>query len=272
MTSKHFELDLHQLGVAKIIKRNYTSLYETAGQYAECPMVIGDKFSWVNNDHIWPNRLYGLNVSEEEVDDVLEKVVSGMRSGEYPEVLTTSMYTRPVNFEPYFEKHGLVKLFDAAGMAVDLEMGLKEGFEPGIDLEISRVTEKEEIREWCSIVMEALFHRPASMMTPYHKAISSLVDNGSIHCFIGRHQGKAVSTSMLFISDKDVAGIYHVSTLEGYRGYNIGKCITLAPLQFAREQGCRVGVLFATHQGEFIYRKLGFEAYCRFGRYTISDK
>jgi predicted acetyltransferase len=66
-----------------------------------------------------------------------------------------------------------------------------------------------------------------------------------------------------------VAGIYHVTTLPEVRNRGIGKHITLAPLLDARENGYRVGTLFASRLGEVVYRQIGFEALSRVSVYRL---
>ncbi len=86
---------------------------------------------------------------------------------------------------------------------------------------------------------------------------------------MAKHGDEVVATSMMYRSAPDVVGIYHVSTLKAYRGQGIGKEITRVPLIHAKELGCRIAVLFASKSGESIYRQLGFESYCTFGRYGL---
>ena len=44
--------------------------------------------------------------------------------------------------------------------------------------------------------------------------------------------------------------------------------MTLAPLLEARAMGYRIGVLHASEMGLGVYRRLGFQEYCRLGGYV----
>lgn len=268
--------DMNEIEAAKLIKDNYTKLYKIAGEVAQCPMDTTKEVSWVNNQHIWPNRIYGLNVSEVNIDNMLEWITDGMKSGKLPEILTTSLFTMPKNYENYFSKHGIEKKFDAQGMVLSLDMFDEDEKYAQIDLTINKVTVttnngelNDELALWCNVVLKALFDQSESYFNAYYNVISKLLDMNIIQCFVAYVNEQPVATSMLYISENNIGGIYHVSTLKEYRGLGIGKEITKAALIYAKENSCKLSVLFASELGEAVYRKLGFKTYCSFGRYGL---
>jgi GNAT superfamily N-acetyltransferase len=84
--------------------------------------------------------------------------------------------------------------------------------------------------------------------------------------YLGRWQGKPVATTSLFMS-AGVVGIYFVFTLPEGRQQGIGTAITVAALHDAHRLGYRIGVLAASSMGYPVYRRLGFQEYCRFELY-----
>jgi GNAT superfamily N-acetyltransferase len=83
---------------------------------------------------------------------------------------------------------------------------------------------------------------------------------------VGRLGGRPVATATLLLA-AGVAGVYFVLTVPAARRRGIGTAITLAALREARDLGYRTGVLGASGLGLPVYRRLGFEEYCRIAVY-----
>jgi hypothetical protein len=69
-----------------------------------------------------------------------------------------------------------------------------------------------------------------------------------------------------------VAGIYNVMTVPDVQRRGIGALMTVGPLQVARGQGYQLGVLQSSKMGYPLYRRLGFEDYCRIAIYLWAGK
>jgi GNAT superfamily N-acetyltransferase len=154
-------------------------------------------------------------------------------------------------------------------MAADLS-ALNEDLTAPSGLTIERVRDTETLRKWAyaSIIGCGL---PEISVDPWFDAFAGLGFDLPLCNYIGILSGKPVATSELFVA-ADVAGIYVVATIPEARRQGIGAAMTLAPLREARTLGYRMGILHASRMGLGVYRRLGFQEYCKMSRYTWTDE
>jgi GNAT superfamily N-acetyltransferase len=87
--------------------------------------------------------------------------------------------------------------------------------------------------------------------------------------FAAKLDGVPLGCATVFLG-AGVAGLYHVATVPSARGRGIGKAVTLAALEHARDLGYRAAILHASKEGEPIYRRIGFEEVCQVGHWYYS--
>jgi ribosomal protein S18 acetylase RimI-like enzyme len=71
---------------------------------------------------------------------------------------------------------------------------------------------------------------------------------------------------------RGIAGIFNVATIPDYRGKGIGTAITLAPLMDAKKKGYEIAWLESSEMGKNLYKRIGFQEYCRFFRCIYSPE
>lgn len=76
--------------------------------------------------------------------------------------------------------------------------------------------------------------------------------------FIAMANGRTVGAAQVHIDDYHTAGIYYVSVVEEMRGHGIGRALTTACLQKAKDASCTTAVLYASELGAPLYLKMGF--------------
>jgi predicted GNAT family acetyltransferase len=141
-------------------------------------------------------------------------------------------------------------------MAVDIERLAATALPPGY--EWARMGEGDEGRAWgdALAVGYGLPQGLARMMSPECLGADMALD-AELQFFAIRRKGKAVATSILYLSD-GLAGIYCVATRDEERGKGLGAYVTAEPLRAAQRLGYRVGILQSSPAGHSVYLGLGF--------------
>jgi len=80
--------------------------------------------------------------------------------------------------------------------------------------------------------------------------------------YVGLVEGELVTSSTLVLG-AGLTGLYNVATVPEARRQGIGSAITLAPLREARAPGYRIGTLNSSQMAVGLYRRLGFQEYCK---------
>jgi GNAT superfamily N-acetyltransferase len=202
----------------------------------------------------------------EEIDQHITRIQAYFRAQQMGMQWFMGPSTRPANLGERLAQHGFRLQGAAPGMAAPLERLPAEVAVPP-RLEITRVANEAQLQDWAAVAGGA-FGEPAEIQQAriaVHAAFG-FAEDAPLQRYIARLDGKPVAMSELFLA-AGVAGIYDVATVPQARRQGIGAAITHVPLLAARARGYRVGVLEASPMGEPVYRRLGFEEYCRFTLY-----
>lgn len=136
------------------------------------------------------------------------------------------------------------------------------------EVEITLVESDQDQDDWLEVLMRG-FPEPEDAREDFRQYLQhSLTEPKSawVH-FLARWQGQPCAISTLLRASL-AAGIYHVTTLPAYRSRGLGRALTLAAMQAARQIGYSTAVLFATPDGFPLYRKLGFDTVVTADLYT----
>jgi ribosomal protein S18 acetylase RimI-like enzyme len=169
--------------------------------------------------------------------------------------------TQPSDLDSHLSGLGLSHMVDDPGMAIDLHtlpvnLPLPTGFTSEV------VDDLATLRSWCgfsdqAVVVEALL--------AWGQTLGFAPDREIVH-FLGRLEGRPVATATLVLGG-GVAGIYNVMTVPDAQRRRIGALMTVRPLEVARARSYRVGIVQSSKMGYPLYRRLGFEEYCRIAIY-----
>jgi GNAT superfamily N-acetyltransferase len=252
----------------RAIEENGEEFLVALGRAAGAEERDDGKVRWVIGDIPidYHNCVVRADLSPEEADDVILESLERFRAHGAPGSWHVGPSMRPADIGERLLAHGFSYGGDEIGMAVELS-ALREDLPVPDDLEIERVRDEKTLTAWKDTLARGFGEGPAEAewVGEMYRRIG-LGDDRPWRHYLGRLHGEPVATSTLFLG-AGVAGIYFVFTIEQARRRGVGGALTLAPLREAREMGCRVGVLGSSEMGCPVYRRLGFQEYCRIGLY-----
>lgn len=203
------------------------------------------------------------------VDERIGAIIEHHRRHAVPTLWWTGPVSAPANLEARLRAHGLHCQRRLPGMVCDLQ-AMRTGFRRPERLEVRPLEDFSIFREH-----EHPFFGPADTIRRRNLiegvGFMTRTEPERAWHFVASLDGVPMGCATVFLG-AGVAGLYHVATVERARGRGIGKAVTLAALEHARDLGCRVSILHASSEGEPIYRRIGFEEVCRMGHWYYSKE
>ena len=123
------------------------------------------------------------------------------------------------------------------------------------ELEIVRARDVRDIQE-INRILNVTFGMPMDSVRTFR--LERFLDNDHVKMFIGRVDGKAVTTATSIVIG-ETAGIFQVGTLEQHRGKGFGEVMTAQSVRAAADAGARIAFLQASNSGFPIYKRMGFQ-------------
>jgi GNAT superfamily N-acetyltransferase len=215
------------------------------------------------------NCVHLARFTPENVHMKIDETVEYFKSRKLPVQWSVGPSTRPIDLGEHLQAKGFNKVsWELPGMAVELE-SMNEDFPEPPGFTIKRVKDVETLKDWMQAGTEG-FRLKQSTSDLLFNIESELGFSEHLprRSYVGYLNGKPVSNSLLLMTC-GVAGLFAVSTIPEARGRGIGTLISLVPLKEARERGYKVGVVHSSRMGYGVYRRLGFEDYCKIELYRL---
>jgi ribosomal protein S18 acetylase RimI-like enzyme len=211
------------------------------------------------------NGVFRTKLAPDRVDAAIEETIAYFGSRDVPAFSWWLMPDmQPADLGRYLESHGFALREGASGMTVDLAKVDQELTSPA-GLSIQVVSDEETFGQWSSVAATCFG------LTDFEEYLYDWwVDLGldlPVRYYLGLLNGEPVASSTLFLA-AGIAGLYNIGVLPDARRQGIGTAMTLAPLLDARAQGYRVSILHASSMGYNMYRRIGFQEYCKHSRYV----
>jgi GNAT superfamily N-acetyltransferase len=251
---------------ALAIEENGAEFLVTLGRVAGAEERDDGRVRWVigNSPVDYHNCVVSADLTEEEADGEIEASLDRLRAHGVPGSWHVGPSMRPSDLGERLIAHGFEYGGDDIGMAVDLSE-LPEEVPAEENLMIERVRDTAGLAAWVEALGSGFGEGPVEAEWA-GEMYRRLGFEGPWRHYVGLLAGDPVATSTSFFW-AGVVGIYFVCTVERARRRGIGAGITLAALREARDLGHTVGVLGSSEMGYPVYRRLGFEEYCRIGLY-----
>ena len=182
---------------------------------------------------------------------------------------TTGPSTRPTNLALMLETHGFVYSDSITGMAIDLQ-ALNEHVFVNAELAITEIEDLETLKILRSIEISGFGASEMAAQNYYDSYAHTGFGNGTPwHHYIGWLHGEPVAIASLLFHAR-VAGIYGIATVPQSRRQGVAAAMTLHALHEARRLGYRIAVLSPTEMSDALYRRIGFQEYCKLIHYEWS--
>jgi GNAT superfamily N-acetyltransferase len=227
---------------------------------------------WIYTGSRGPNAvLYSRFASEDPayIDARIHEMLAFFKTRNLDFSWTTGPSTRPTDLPLSLESHGFVYSDITTGMAIDLQ-ALNEHVFIHPDLVITEIDDLETLKILRSIEISGFGASEMAAQNYYESYARTGFGNGTPwHHYIGWLHGEPVTiASLLFHAG--VAGIYGIATVPQSRRQGAAAAITLHALHEARRRGYRIAVLSPTEMSYALYRRIGFQEYCKLIHYEWS--
>lgn len=215
---------------------------------------------WARSGRSVCNYVLGANFGPGQVRDRVAQVTEMVRGWHVNALWQIGPEAAPPDVFDLAIDCGWTPVSPCTGMAIRLDGPVPDAPLPD-GLTISTADDAESLRTWAGVYFSAAPQE-------YKEAVADIIDE--LGCgphlpwtnYIGHINGKAVASSMVFV-EAGVAGLYYIGTLPDHRKQGIGTTMTNYSLKQAQLQSHDLVVLQATDMGADIYRRVGFQEYCK---------
>ena len=255
--------DRSSAAVIAAIEANLSVLWRSYSHLPGAELYDQPDLLWVATDIPFPpfNGVVRARLRPETIAPMITSTMQHFARRHVPMLWLIGPSTRPSDLSAHLIEFGLTHMTDDPAMVIDL-LTLPMNLHVPIGFTSEVVDDLGTLRTWCGFTDQAVV---ADGLFAWGRTLGFAPEREIIH-FLGRLDGRPVATATLVMGG-GVAGLYNVMTVPDAQRRGIGALMTVRPLEMARARGYRLGILQSSKMGYPLYRRLGFEDYCRIGIY-----
>ena len=227
---------------------------------------------WIYTGSRGPNEVLYSRFASEDTSYIyarIDEMLTFFKTRNMDFSWTTGPSTRPTDLALMLKTHGFVFSDSTTGMAIDLQ-ALNEHIFVNANLTITEIEDLETLKILRSIEISGFGASEMAAQNYYDSYAHTGFGNGTPwHHYIGWLHGEPVAiASLLFHAG--VVGVYGIATIPQTRRQGVAASMTLHALHEARRRGYRIAVLSPTEMSYALYRRIGFQEYCKLIHYEWS--
>jgi GNAT superfamily N-acetyltransferase len=195
---------------------------------------------------------------EEDVDNRIEKLIKHFRERQADFMWVVHPTSKPANLPELLRAHGLQEIEPMPCMVRHLDKlpdppPIPDGMELREVLEEDDESEFVDFASWRWGVEEKFKHQLSDTFSEFRVGKPGT----KTHVWQIWHGTNPVAKAGVYFS-KSSAGIYAVATKPEAQRLGLASIVTITALQFARNYGKDLAILYSTPMAERLYRRLGF--------------
>jgi|GEM_PF-1538976 len=243
--------------ISGIIENNLFDFYFSIAEIGHFPHDRNALPAFISNDPgRWPAFVLG-GTERSDKKDLLKKIAGGMQSGTYPPLWIIREPEDPAIFINHVREYNIMPVNRWTGMSLDKDNFVDDA-DLVKDLEIHKLGKGDQA-VWTALVNTEVLRRNGLT----DELVALMEQHPAFTFYCGFKEEKMVSTLLTF-RDQWTTGLYFLSTDARFRRQGMGKAMMVHAVKDSFAGGMDQIVLHGTRDGENIYQKLGFRAYCHF--------
>jgi ribosomal protein S18 acetylase RimI-like enzyme len=251
---------LNHINYVDAIEEGTAYFFEIFSSIKNKTLYKSSDISWIkSNIETFPNLIFGARFNKEDAFQRIRDISNKIKEGIAPNLWHIGPKTAPQDLFNMLIQNGFIECDEEGpGMALNLDEYNSKLIVPD-KLKIKTISNNNEFKAWINIANDVLMGKGALDDCDYMEVLNE----PTLKLFLAFWDDKPVATSMYALKD-GVADIDIVATLKEYRNNGIGTAIAALPLLDLKKIGARTAVLRTSYSNMNLYKKIGFNEYCKY--------